>query len=1043
MNTSLGMATQSPLIDTRKHQQLIEQLNMMVPYYTPEWKFNEDDPDFGSALALMFLHLLEGNIQRLNQIPNKSYLTFLNHFNVERAPATSAIAQVTFKLAEGTPQSVFIDKGIQLSANSMDSSDPIVFETSRPALLTTAKLQQIVAVYPRKDRVIVHRNDGVDISYSHSNEQEPTIALYGSEGLNIQEHTVYIAHDFLFLVHEPACMELTFIHRQHESALLESVALLADLDKVVWEYYSDGQWVAFDAVHSHGAIIRLLKLRHNKLQQTVVEDKEAYWIRCRALSLSDVAGGSAIGKVQFERVIMKTDYAAAKETIGMFADRTYFNDMAINTIQGAEPFGDFFAPYGLFYIGSEETLSKRGALVTISFQLEYNSHRLFPNKPKPINWKPIMKRDVLDKVEQPDIVTITHVQWEYWNGRSWVQLEVADTASTMFNMIWDGKQTCELSFVCPLDMESTDVNSELNYWIRGRIVSVNNAYSIDAVYYSPSVSQLQLNYKYAMPLFAPEQFITLNNLELRDHSSEMRSGGMPFRPFQPLSGYQPTVWFGFDQAPTRGPIHLYIDMVTRNWTSDEIPHIQWEYLRSVGTSAVWTPLAVADETQGFTQSGMIQFVGPQDFAHSRHYGKQAYWLRAINRDTRYYASNEQLYEPRVKQILLNTLTVLQQMTIEGELPSFVDGYHIAQDVHASYYGLSLTPVLSEEVWVDETDSISSHELSQLQLDIPHRLMLLHDSEQQLMKVWIRYEHVDQFLRSKPTDRHYRIDRAAGRITFGDGKQGRAVSIVGDDQVKVNYISGGGSRGNVGRREITTMQNAIAYVDSVYNAEEAAGGCNAGTIQEAMERGSKGFAHRKRAVIAEDFEWMTKEAHPNVAKVKCLPNRNVKLEKELGALTIIVMPQSGRRQGAHFQELKKAVEHTLLQATAASIAFPNKLQVIEPVYLEIGVRATIWVRNMDEVVQVERELLLKLEQFLHPLTGNTDGYGWEIGGMIHPSMFYALMKSVGPVVHIPQLLLESYKLENGERSEWNPDRIDELPHSIVIPGQHRLTIELHQ
>src|SRR5690606_5736589 len=125
----------------------------------------------------------------------------------------------------------------------------------------------------------------------------------------------------------------------------------------------------------------------------------------------------------------------------------------------------------------------------------------------------------------------------------------------------------------------------------------------------------------------------------------------------------------------------------------------------------------------------------------------------------------------------------------------------------------------------------------------------------------------------------------------------------------------------------------------------------------------------------DFEWITKEAHPNVAKVKCLSNYNVKLEKELGALTIVVMPKSGRHYGAHFQEIKRAVEGALLKSVSAGIAFPNKLQVIEPVYLEIGVRATIWVRNMDEVVQVERELQHKLTQFLHPLTGNTDGQGW--------------------------------------------------------------------
>src|SRR5690606_17549014 len=115
-------------------------------------------------------------------------------------------------------------------------------------------------------------------SYSPSSEQEATIALYGSVGVNIQEHTVYLAHDFLFLVDEPAAIALTFIHPQHESALLESVALLADLDKVVWEYYSDGQWWEFDAIHSHGVAIRLLKLSRRKLQLTIVEEREGRWI---------------------------------------------------------------------------------------------------------------------------------------------------------------------------------------------------------------------------------------------------------------------------------------------------------------------------------------------------------------------------------------------------------------------------------------------------------------------------------------------------------------------------------------------------------------------------------------------------------------------------------------------------------------------------------------------------------------------------------------------------------------------------------------------
>jgi hypothetical protein len=34
-----------------------------------------------------------------------------------------------------------------------------------------------------------------------------------------------------------------------------------------------------------------------------------------------------------------------------------------------------------------------------------------------------------------------------------------------------------------------------------------------------------------------------------------------------------------------------------------------------------------------------------------------------------------------------------------------------------------------------------------------------------------------------------------------------------------------------------------------------------------------------------------------------------------------------------------------------------------------------------------------------------------------------------------------KVEHGERTDLNPERIAELPHGIVVPGAHRLLVEL--
>src|SRR5690606_1385550 len=95
-NMGSGPLSGFPTIDERNMEQLIEQIKRLAPAYTPEWRFRPDDPDPGTALSLMFAHLLAGNIERLNQVPMKSFLAFLNRFHVELAQARPALAQVTF-----------------------------------------------------------------------------------------------------------------------------------------------------------------------------------------------------------------------------------------------------------------------------------------------------------------------------------------------------------------------------------------------------------------------------------------------------------------------------------------------------------------------------------------------------------------------------------------------------------------------------------------------------------------------------------------------------------------------------------------------------------------------------------------------------------------------------------------------------------------------------------------------------------------------------------------------------------------------------------
>jgi hypothetical protein len=1038
--TGIAPLDRIPVVDDRDRERLIAQIKRIAPFYTPEWKFNPDDPDPGTALALMFIHLLEGNIRRLNQVPYKSFLAFLNRFHVDLAPAQPAVAQLTFHLVEGAPEPVLVEKGTQVAAQVAGDPEPIVFETVGPILLTTANLVELWSVSPRRDRIVKLAALAEGERHLELNRDGRGTALFGQEGENVQSHAMYVRHDFLFLLHHPAVLELTFANGINENAAMESVRLMADPNKVSWEYYHDGEWHPFDRVYGRQTVIRLLKLRHRRLDPCEYDGRQGYWIRCRAKTLDVKSGGAELAKVQFDRLTIKSDFAAATDDAGIRPDKLFFNDLQFDAEEGGLAFGDYFAQYGLFYIANEEAFSKRGARITLRFNLSFRQHRFIPDRPPQINWKLIMKRHEVDKTEIPDPITIALVQWEYWNGNTWAMLSVDAAARTLFSTPWEGAEEREVSFVCPEDMAKIFVNAEENYWIRARIVKIDNAYSPNGIYFSPFIERLRIRYGYERPLYPPQALLVENNLERRDHTNEAQSGGFTFRPFVPLDGTAPAVWFGFDAPPERGPIHLYVDVKPRPVAADSTSFIQWEYLRRIGGTAVWAPLAVADDTNEFTRSGYIQFVGPRDFAQATYFGSTRYWIRAVNRDGRYDAEVEAAHVPRALAVLPNTVLAVQQRTIRNELPLRQEVYDTAEEHMTEYYKLAEAPVLSEEVWVDETESLSEEDIRRLERE-GTEVDIVRDSEQQVMRVWVRYREVKHFLHSGPDDRHYAIDRATGRLTFGNGTAGKKPPRDREDAVRVTYTTGGGKRGNVPAGAVSSLQSSIAYVDRVVNYAPAAGGCDAGNTEEAVVRGPKRFKHHHRAVTAEDYEWLTREAHPNVAKVKCLPNVNARLEPQPGAVTVVVLPKSGVGGGAHFRELKRTVEAKLLEHAASNIAFPGNIQVIEPALLEIGVQATVWVRSMDDVVPVEREIIRKLNEFLDPVTGNADGRGWDIGQIVHPSMFYSLLKSVGPVVHIPRLSLDVYKVEHGDRTEWHPDRIGDLPHSVVVPGMHRVTVEL--
>jgi hypothetical protein len=526
----------------------------------------------------------------------------------------------------------------------------------------------------------------------------------------------------------------------------------------------------------------------------------------------------------------------------------------------------------------------------------------------------------------------------------------------------------------------------------------------------------------------------MNNLENKFWLHSEQRSKLSFKPFYSLESKFPGFYMGFASKPAKGPISIFISLVPQTYTEEQVPLIEWEYLSLRSSKLEWSALKVADKTDQLIRSGTIKFAGPLDFAYASIFGKTQYWIRAVNRDGKFDRNDNTQPIPAVKGIYLNTTLVIQQESIESELPDPIG------QAGKEEYVLSRYPVVNEAVWVDETSHFSEDDILAFQDDPVHSIEIIRDSEGHIQKCWVKWQRVENFYDSESTDRHYITHRSSGKIRFGDGKHGKVPPNAGRDKIKVNYKIGGGKKGNIGAHQIQSLQNSIAFINSVDNPEPSGGGCDMETLGEALRRGPQLIKHRNRAVTAEDFEWLARQADSNIAKVKCLANFNANAVKEAGCVTVVVLPKGGSA-GLAFSNLKRRVEQFLLERAANSIAFSEKIQVIEPAYIEISIYTELVVNTIDDIIPTEIETNTKLSQFLDPFRGNYDGKGWDIGQHIHSSTFYALLKSIINVNHVAQLSMTLFKIEQEKRTEISLEMFDLIQHGILINGNHKVTVNV--
>src|ERR1700730_6897320 len=122
------MALPGPNLDDRRFQELVNESKRLVQQWCPEWTdHNVHDP--GVTLIELFAWMTDQVVYRLNRVPDRMYVKFLELLGVRLFPPTAARAPVTFWLAAPQPETVPIPACPQVATVRTETDEAIGFAT--------------------------------------------------------------------------------------------------------------------------------------------------------------------------------------------------------------------------------------------------------------------------------------------------------------------------------------------------------------------------------------------------------------------------------------------------------------------------------------------------------------------------------------------------------------------------------------------------------------------------------------------------------------------------------------------------------------------------------------------------------------------------------------------------------------------------------------------------------------------------------------------------------------------------------------------------
>lgn len=263
-----------PELDDRRFQDIVDEAKRLIPRYCPEWT-NHNVSDPGVALIELFAWMTEMVLFRVNQVPERLYVHFLNMVGIEPFPPSVARTDLTFWLTTVADQPVVVPAGTQVmtsvaAATGGSGTDAVVFSTLDELVVEPPELVGALA-----GDVNAGRLDDVweDLRFD-------------PQGVRCFPSPTLTPGDALYLAFAKSLAGVAL--QLSLNAKAEGIGVDPRDPPLVWEVWNGEGWIptsvlddSTGGLNRAGRITLLVPMEHQLLS---LGNRAAYWLRGRLLA---------------------------------------------------------------------------------------------------------------------------------------------------------------------------------------------------------------------------------------------------------------------------------------------------------------------------------------------------------------------------------------------------------------------------------------------------------------------------------------------------------------------------------------------------------------------------------------------------------------------------------------------------------------------------------------------------------------------------------------------------------------------------------------